>query len=121
MSSFLSSKSFEDFDGFISNLIQYLSSNKINNRLNVSVEHIFYSNDNIKISANYLDENLNFDFRAKLWCTVLNKETQLAKKFPFFFSSSICILFEEKNAISIPEKKAESKIEMSMISTCSSN
>jgi hypothetical protein len=83
MSSFLSSKSFEEFDGFISNLIQYLSSNKINNRLNVSVEHIFYSNDNIKISANYLDENLNFDSRAKLWCTVLNKETQLAKKFPF--------------------------------------
>ena len=83
MSSFLISKSFEEFDGFLSSLIQYLSSNKINNRLNVHVESIFNSNDNIQISANYLDENLNFDSRAKLWCTIVNNETKFSKKFPF--------------------------------------
>ena len=83
MSSFVASKSFEEFDGFISNLIQYLSSNKINNRLNVNVESIFNSKSTIQISANYLDKNLNFDSRAKLWCTIVNKETKFSKKFPF--------------------------------------
>jgi hypothetical protein len=45
----------------------------------------------------------------------------LAKKLPFFFSSSMCILLDEINAISIPEKKAESIMETTIMKSCSSN
>lgn len=83
MNSFSSSKTFEYFDGYISNLIQYLASSQQNKRLTVSVEPIYYSDETISISASYLDENLNFDARAKLWFTISNKENNYFKKIPF--------------------------------------
>jgi hypothetical protein len=83
MNSFSENKTFELFDAFISNLIQYLSSDLKNNRLNVDVNPLFYANETIKISASYLDENYNFDNRAKLWITVTNKATNFIKKIPF--------------------------------------
>jgi len=83
MRSYTLNNSFEIFDGFISNLIQYLSSNKKHKRLNVLIEPIYYSNETIQISASYLDKNLNFDNRAKLWLTVSNKKNDFLKKIPF--------------------------------------
>ena len=83
MHSFAENKTFEIFDGFISNLVQYLSSDLKNNRLNVEVNPLYYANETIKISASYLDENYNFDNRAKLWITITNKETNFNKKIPF--------------------------------------
>ena len=83
MNSFSENKTFELFDGFISILIQYLSSDLKNNRLNVTVNPLFYANETIKISASYLDENYNFDNRAKLWITITNKASNFIKKIPF--------------------------------------
>ena len=83
MNSFSATKSFEYFDGFISNLIQYLASNQKNKRLNVSVNPIYYANETIQISASYLDKNFNFDTRAKLFLTISNKENNFIKKIPF--------------------------------------
>lgn len=83
MSSFQENKSFENFDGFISNLIQYLSSNLKNERLNVVIEQLFYVNETVKISASYLDENFQIDSRAKLWVSISNKENNFIKKIPF--------------------------------------
>ena len=83
MNSYIEIKTFEFFDGFISNLIQYLASNKKNKRLYVSAKPIYYANETLKISANYLDKNFNFDRRAKLWLTVSNKATNFLKKIPF--------------------------------------
>jgi len=83
MRSYALNNSFETFDGFISNLIQYLSSNQKRKRLNVLIEPIYYANETIQISASYLDKNLNFDDRAKLWLTVSNKENDFLKKIPF--------------------------------------
>jgi len=83
MSSFSSNKTFEIFDGFISNLIQYLASNQKNKRLTVAIEPIYFENETIKISASYLDKNFNFDTRAKLWLTVSDKENNFLKKIPF--------------------------------------
>lgn len=83
MNSFSENQTFEIFDGFISNLTQYLSSDLKNNRLNVTVNPLYYANETITISASYLDENYNFDSRAKLWVTVTNKATNFIKKFPF--------------------------------------
>jgi len=83
MSSYVENKTFEYFDGFISNLIQYLSSTKRNKQLTVSVNPIYYANETIQISASYLDKNFNFDNRAKLWLTISNKEANFLKKIPF--------------------------------------
>ena len=83
MSSFTTTKSFDAFDGFISNLMQYLTSNLKNKRLNTSVKSLFYANETIKVTANYFDKNLNLDTRAKLWLTVINEEKNYINKIPF--------------------------------------
>lgn len=83
MNSFQENRNFEQFDGFISDLIQYLASTQLNKRLNVAIEPMYYSNETIYISASYLDKNLNFDGRSKLWFTVFNKDKTILKKVPF--------------------------------------
>jgi hypothetical protein len=88
MSSFNNTQSFESFDGFISNLIQYLSSIKKNKRLNISTKAFYYTNETIEVSASYLDKNFNFDNRAKLWLTISNSENNFSKKIPFGLSGT---------------------------------
>jgi len=83
MNSYTENKTFEVFDGFLSNLIQYLVSNQKNKRLTVAIEPIYFTNETIQISASYLDTNFNFDNRAKLWITVSNEEDNFLKKIPF--------------------------------------
>lgn len=83
MNSFSSTKSFELFDGFISNIIQFLASNSKSTRLNVVVDQLYYANETIQISASYLDENYNFDTRAKLWLSVNSQENNIINKVPF--------------------------------------
>lgn len=88
MSSFAATKSFEAFDGFISNVMQYLTSNLKNKRLNASVKSLFYANETIKVTANYFDKNLNLDTRAKLWLTVINQEKKDIHKIPFAITNN---------------------------------
>lgn len=88
MNSYVENDTFEYFDNFISNLIQYLSSNKRNKQLSVSIAPIYYSNESIQISASFLDKNFNFDSRAKLWLTVSNKKKNFLKKLPFSLSQT---------------------------------
>jgi len=83
MNSFDENKTFELFDGFMSNLMQYLSSNFKSQRLNVAINPLYFSNETIQVSANYLDENLNADNRVQIWLTVSNKETNYLNKIPF--------------------------------------
>ena len=81
--SFLNSNSFQDFDEFIGNLVQYLASNKKRNRLEVASESLYASNSIINIAASYTDKNFNFDNRASLEITITNLETKEFKKLPF--------------------------------------
>jgi hypothetical protein len=83
MTSNITYNSFEYFDGFISNLIQYLSSSLKGNRLDIDAKSMYYANETIRISASYLDKNFNFDPRAALWLTLSNAETSYIKKVPF--------------------------------------
>lgn len=83
MNSFNETKTFENFDGFFSNLIQYLSSNQKSKQLNVAVNSFFYANEAVQFSASYLDKNFNFDNRAKLWLTISGTENNFYKKIPF--------------------------------------
>src|SRR5690606_35873293 len=55
--SFLETESFQSFDDFIGNLVQYLASNKRRSRLEVSSETFYYNNNPIKILAQYFDKN----------------------------------------------------------------
>ena len=83
MSSKIEKKSFQPFDEFINNLVQYLSSNKKANFLEISSKSNFYQNETIKISANSFDANYNFDPNAKLWVEIYNKNTKAQFKYPF--------------------------------------
>ncbi|MGB0880524.1 MAG: VWA domain-containing protein, partial [Polaribacter sp.] len=64
--SFLQNNSFQDFDDFIGNLVQYLASNKKRNRLDIKSESLYAANETINIAAFYTDKNYTFDNRASL-------------------------------------------------------
>jgi len=86
--SFLETESFQSFDDFIGNLVQYLASNKRRSRLEVSSETFYYNNIPIKISAQYFDKNYVFDNRASLNITVKNKETEKETVFPMLLRNN---------------------------------
>lgn len=81
--SFLNSNSFEDFDKFMGNIIQYLASNKKRSRLEVNAETIYPANSTINISALYTDKNYQFDARASLEVIITNRDTKEQIKIPF--------------------------------------
>jgi hypothetical protein len=81
--SFLNSNSFEDFDKFIGNLVQFLASNKKRNRLEVNAETLYPANSTITIAAFYTDKNYQFDARASLEITLTNSETKEVISVPF--------------------------------------
>lgn len=80
--SFRENQSFEQFDEFIGNFVQYLASNKKRKRLEVNVNRLYPANSNITISALYLDKNYKFDNRASLQITITNQETKEKKTLP---------------------------------------
>ncbi len=86
--SFVETESFQSFDDFIGNLVQYLASNKRRSRLEVSSETFYYNNSPIKISAQYFDKNYVFDNRASLNISVKNKETENQTVFPMLLRNN---------------------------------
>ncbi len=86
--SFVETESFQSFDDFIGNLVQYLASNKRRSRLEVSSETFYYNNNPIKISAQYFDKNYAFDNRASLNIAVKNTETEKQIVFPMLLRNN---------------------------------
>ncbi|MCB0464407.1 MAG: VWA domain-containing protein [Aequorivita sp.] len=86
--SFLETESFQSFDDFIGNLVQYLASNKRRGRLEISSETFYYNNSPIKISAQYFDKNYVFDNRASLNISVKNTETEKQSVFPMLLRNN---------------------------------
>jgi hypothetical protein len=82
-SSYLNTNSFQDFDQFIGNLVQYVSSKKKRNRLEIQAENQYSVNTVIHISAFYTDKNYQFDARASLEIMITNKKTKEITKLPF--------------------------------------
>ena len=89
-SSFLKNDSFQYFDEFIGNLVQYASNKKIRNRLDLDITSFYNANSSIQIGAFYVDENYRFDDRATILFTIKNKNKNSKKKktFPFSLSGS---------------------------------
>ncbi|MCD8400665.1 VWA domain-containing protein [Tenacibaculum finnmarkense] len=81
--SFLESQGFENFDAFLSNLVQYLASNKKRKRLSLKSKSSYLQNEAVTISAFYVDENYKFDNRASLEITITNTLTKHQKTLPF--------------------------------------
>ena len=80
--SFLNQNSFQDFDTFISNFVQYLASNKKRSRLEITSESLYPANSTVSIAAFYVDKNYQFDSRASLWVHLTNTSTKERKKLP---------------------------------------
>lgn len=82
-SSFIQTQSFEVFDAFLGNLVQYLASNKKRKRLEVKNKHLYFANSPITISAFYVDKNYLFDARASLSIILTNNNSKEKKTLPF--------------------------------------
>jgi hypothetical protein len=82
-SSYLNTNSFQDFDQFTGNLVQYLSTKKKRKRLEVNAENQYPANAVINIAAFYTDKNYQFDARASLEVIITNKKTKKITKLPF--------------------------------------
>jgi len=89
-SSFLKNNSFQYFDEFIGNLVQYASNKKIRNRLDLDITSFYNANSSIQIGAFYVDEN--YHDRATILFTIKNKNknknSKKKKTFPFSLSGS---------------------------------
>ncbi len=83
MTSKIENDSYVDYDNYINKVIQYLSSNKKSKRLKIDYKSISYANENVRISANYLDKNYVFDSSATIWLSVINSDTNEKKRLPF--------------------------------------
>jgi hypothetical protein len=88
MTSKLESDSFEGFDNLMNKTVQYLSSNIKSNRLPIDFKSVYYSGNNVKITAKYLNKNYEFDTTAKLWITVVNRSTKEKQKYPLSQTNS---------------------------------
>lgn len=71
---FQNNSSFEEFDNFISKLIQYLSAQKKKDRLSIFYEPLYENSEALMITADYFDENYVFDPRANLTMALKDAE-----------------------------------------------
>ena len=81
--SFLKEQSFEVFDDFLGNVVQYLASNKKRKRLDVKSKSLYPANSPITISAFYVDKNYQFDNRASLELLITNIKSNEKRIIPF--------------------------------------
>ena len=83
MSSFIEKKSFQPYDEFINKIVQYLSSTKRADFLEIENKNYFFANDEVKVTAYFYDANYKFNKSAKLWINIINNSTKKQIKYPF--------------------------------------
>ena len=86
--SFLETGSFEAYDEFIGKLVQFLSSNKKKERLQVDYEPFYDGSKALVITAEYFDENYTFDPGGSLSMRLKNEETGERLEIPFGLSGN---------------------------------
>ncbi|HEA29621.1 MAG TPA: VWA domain-containing protein [Leeuwenhoekiella sp.] len=86
--SFIENQSFEKFDNFIDKLVQYAISTDKKDRLRLDFESFYYGSQGVVISAQYVDDNYNFDNRASLSITVRNTETNKTTQVPMVLKAN---------------------------------
>jgi len=70
-------QSFNKFDTFFAKLIQYLSSNKRSNQLEITYKPFVYANEDIRIAAQFFDANYVFDATANLIVSIYDKNEKV--------------------------------------------
>ncbi len=83
MQSHVINNTFVKFDNFFNKLIQYLSSSKKYNRLEVDYQPFMYANKEVIIKAQFFDATYTFDKNANLTLSLTNKATKENQKTPF--------------------------------------
>lgn len=86
--SYLDTNSFSDFDNFIGKLVQYLSSNKKRNRLNLDYKSFYNQNEAIIISAQFFNKNYEFDSNANLEVVLKNNDTNTTQTLPLLLQNA---------------------------------
>lgn len=95
---YVRNNSFKPFDDFLSSLVQYLSSNQRKTRLEVNAESFYYNSGDVKVSAQYFDQNYVFNNSASLTISLKNKETNQEYAIPLLLKTN----FYEVNLSSLP-------------------
>lgn len=72
---FINSGSFENFDDFMSKLVQYLAGTQKRDRLTFDAEAVYLENENILITARYFDQNYVFNANGQLELEIKKQET----------------------------------------------
>ncbi|WP_188374427.1 VWA domain-containing protein [Winogradskyella haliclonae] len=85
---YLDTDSFSDFDNFIGKLVQYLSSNKKRNRLNLDYKSFYNQNETIVLSAQFFNKSYEFDGNANLQVTYKNNDTNETKTLPLLLKNA---------------------------------
>ena len=81
LKSHVDTKSYLKYDIFIDKMIQFLATNTTKKSLIVNHESFYNSGDAIEISAQYFNKNYEFDEKARLNITVVNKKTRATKTY----------------------------------------
>jgi len=81
-------QSFEKFDVFLDKTIQFLASFNTRKNLVVTHENFYNSGDAIEISAQYFNKNYEFDEKARLTITAVNKNTKQTKRYDLLKSAN---------------------------------
>ncbi|WP_296384053.1 VWA domain-containing protein [Winogradskyella sp.] len=84
---YLNSESFVDFDNFINKLVQYLSSNKKRNRINIDYKSFYNGNDDVILTAQYFNKNFEFDNSVSLSVILKNKEDSSLREVPLLLNN----------------------------------
>ena len=86
--SFLNNKTFQTFDEFIGNLVRFTTSSTNRSRIHVDIKTNYNANSIIKIGAYFTDNNYQFDDRASLSCSIVNKNSGKQVIMPFELSDN---------------------------------
>lgn len=80
------------FDDFWGAIYQYSTSNEKKQQLHIDYKKLFYSNEEVVISASFVDKNYRVDTKASIWFYLTNKETKETKKLPFYLKNKKYII-----------------------------
>ena len=70
--SYIDTRSFEVFDSFIDQLVQYTASKRKKSRFNVDFESFYYGTSGVQMNAQYFDKNYVFDNRAIITLSLIH-------------------------------------------------
>ncbi|MFN7331793.1 MAG: hypothetical protein ACK5SB_02240 [Flavobacterium sp.] len=84
---FVAKQSFEPFDQFLDKTMQYLASNDARKSLVVNHERFYNSGDPLEITAQFFNKNYEFDAKARLSITLVNKQNQQKKQYDLLLSN----------------------------------